>query len=275
MTPLPIDWIALCGTVFALGVRHGLDADHLAAIDSVTRFNHATQSPIARWCGVLFSAGHGCVVIVVSTTAQAIFAANAIATWGLKVPAWVENVGGWISAAILLLLSALNLAQLMRSRESDRLKPVGLLGRLLARFARTRHPAAVALLGALFALSFDTLSQALLFSATAVEFQGWISALVLGVLFTLGMTLLDGLKGAWLARLLRTADRTGMSIARAVGSGVSVLGLLVAGTGMARLLSARVDSIIQAESGFYAVVLIGLVIVIPVLLITWPKSCIP
>jgi high-affinity nickel-transport protein len=186
-------------------------------------------------------------------------------------PSWAQNVGAWISAAILMLLSGLNLAQLKRSNESHRLQPVGLLGRLLERFAKTRHPAAVALLGALFALSFDTLSQALLFSATAVKFQGWISALVLAVLFTLGMTLLDGLNGVWLARLLRTADRTGMSIARAVGAGVSVLGMLVAATGMARLLSARVDSIIQAQEAFYGVAFVALLVVIPVLLVKWPK----
>ena len=35
MPALPSEWSALCALVFLLGLRHGFDADHLAAI---TRF---------------------------------------------------------------------------------------------------------------------------------------------------------------------------------------------------------------------------------------------
>ena len=36
---LPTEWLALLGLVFVLGAKHGLDADHLAAIDGLTRYN--------------------------------------------------------------------------------------------------------------------------------------------------------------------------------------------------------------------------------------------
>ena len=48
-------WIALCGLVFLLGLRHGFDADHLATIDALTRLNQRRGLGVARWCGVLFS----------------------------------------------------------------------------------------------------------------------------------------------------------------------------------------------------------------------------
>ena len=35
MSDLPAEWTALCALVFALGLKHGLDADHLAAIDGI------------------------------------------------------------------------------------------------------------------------------------------------------------------------------------------------------------------------------------------------
>ena len=36
---LPNEWIALLALVFVLGAKHGLDADHLATIDGLTRHN--------------------------------------------------------------------------------------------------------------------------------------------------------------------------------------------------------------------------------------------
>jgi len=201
MFSLPTDWITLCAAVFALGLRHGLDADHLATIDCMTRFNHGACPRLARWCGALFSAGHGAIVILVATTAGTALAIH-------EVPAWAVNLGEWSAIGVLLILGVVNLRQLMRAPADGPMAPVGVQGRLLSRLTRTANPIGIAAVGALFALSFDTISQALLFSATAVRFQGWKSALILGGLFTLGMLLLDGLNGAWMARLLDRADKT-------------------------------------------------------------------
>ena len=63
---LPTQWGPLCLVVFALGMRHGLDADHLAAIDGPTRFNAQSQPRLAHLCGALFALGHGAVVAVVA-----------------------------------------------------------------------------------------------------------------------------------------------------------------------------------------------------------------
>ena len=56
MYDLPLDWGALCPLVFLLGLRHGLEADHLAAIDGLTRLSAHGHFAHSRYCGVLFRA---------------------------------------------------------------------------------------------------------------------------------------------------------------------------------------------------------------------------
>jgi high-affinity nickel-transport protein len=261
---MPIDWLTLCATVFALGLRHGLDADHLAAIDGMTRFNHGACRPMARWCGALFSVGHGAVVILVAATAGA-------AVRNYAIPPWATKVGEWASIGVLLSLGILNLVQL-RAPTGRPLAPVGLQGRLLSRLTRTANPVSAAAVGALFALSFDTLSQALLFSATAARFQGWRSALILGALFAFGMLLLDGLNGACLARLLNRADATAKAISRGLGMVVAVLSLVVGAAGALRLLSPRLNDTIESQTGFLGVVLISAVVASAGLLALWQPA---
>src|SRR5260364_87875 len=58
---LQTTWVAL-SLAFALGARHGLDPDHLIAIDNLTRYNASRRPLLARWCGFFFAMGHGMVV---------------------------------------------------------------------------------------------------------------------------------------------------------------------------------------------------------------------
>jgi len=249
---MPIDWLALCATVFALGLRHGLDADHLVAIDGMTRFSHEARRPLAPWCGTLFSMGHGAIVILVATTAGVAIRIDTL-------PVWATVCGEWASIGVLLALGILNLVQVMRAPAGHPLAPVGIQGRLLSRLTRTANPLGVAIVGASFALSFDTLSQALLFATTAARFQGWQSALILGGLFTAGMLLLDGLNGVWMAKLLSRADESGKAISRAVAALVAVLSLLVAAAGAIRLLFPQVSIALESPSGFLGIALFAVV----------------
>jgi nickel/cobalt transporter (NiCoT) family protein len=111
----------------------------------------------------------------------------------------------------------------------------------LSRLTRTTRPLGVAALGALFAISFDTLSQAVLFSTTAARFGGWQRGAVLGALFTLGMLIVDGLNGLWIAALLRRADRRAQLASRAIGFFVALLSVAVAALGIARYFNPRVE----------------------------------
>src|SRR5579862_6898782 len=62
------DYPVLVGTAFlayAFGLRHAVDADHIAAIDNVTRkLMQDGKRPVAA--GLFFSLGHSTVVVVAS-----------------------------------------------------------------------------------------------------------------------------------------------------------------------------------------------------------------
>lgn len=235
MESLPNDWLALMFLVFTLGVKHGLDADHLATIDGLTRFNALRNPRLARWCGFLFSLGHGAVVIAVALAVGAL-------TQQWTVPEWLEDVGAWISIGFLALLGMLNLLAVMSAQPGQVVHPVGLKGRFLGRLLRTGNPLLIAAVGALFALSFDTMSQAALFALTGTQFGGVSHALTLGLLFMLGMMLMDGVNGLWIARLIRRADRLACIASRVMGLTVGGLSLLVAGYGFARYASPEVSA---------------------------------
>jgi len=232
METLPNDWAALLVLVFVLGVKHGLDPDHLAIIDGLTRFN-AGNPRLARWCGFLFSLGHGLVVIAVSVGVCLL-----AKRWAA--PLWLEHTGAWISIVFLSLLGILNLVAVFNTAPDRVVQLVGLKGRLLGHLQQTSHPALIALIGALFALSFDTISQAAIFSLSAGGTGGWLYALVLGCAFMVGMMVSDGVNGLWISRLLRCSGQLACIASRVMGLSIGALSLLVAGYGIAKFFSPAV-----------------------------------
>ena len=71
MPSVPSDWFSLLLLTFVLGMKHGFDADHLATIDGLTRHNARLRPAMARYCGSLFSLGHGAVVLAIALGASA------------------------------------------------------------------------------------------------------------------------------------------------------------------------------------------------------------
>jgi len=216
-------------------MKHGFDADHLATIDGLTSYNARTRPGMAPYCGTLFSLGHGAVVMAIALGVSAI-----AGQWA--VPEWFGLLGSLISIAFLVALGSLNLAAVLRTAPDAVVQPVGLKGRLLGSLRHVSHPVLVALVGALFALSFDTLSQAAFFALTATQFGGWQHALVLALLFMLGMLLTDGINGLWIARLIARADQVALVASRVMGLVVSAISLLVAAFGAAKLVSPAIDA---------------------------------
>lgn len=213
--------------VFMLGVKHGMDPDHLAAIDGLTRFNARDRPRLARWSGCLFSLGHGLVVTLVAGV-SAVMMSDTFA------PAWLEHLGAWISIVFLLALGGANLAAVFRTPGNQVVRLSGLRGRWLGRLAGTSHPMVIASIGAAFAVSIDTWSQAALFSLTAIPLGGWVFSVVLGLVFMAGMMAADGLNGVWLARLLRKADRRALVVSRFMSLTIGLLSIAIAVLGLAR-----------------------------------------
>lgn len=206
----------LAALVFALGLRHGFDPDHLVAIDGMTR---STRS---RWCGLFFSLGHGAAVTLIGV-------AVAIAATEWQAPGWLEQAGALVSIGILLALGVVNCAALLRTPAEGRVALIGVRSRWLTeRVAGASHPALIASAGAAFAVSFDTLSHALAFSLTGAAMAGALFAALLGLIFTLGMVVTDALNGLWVARMMASADRRAATASRWMSAAVAFLCLLMA-----------------------------------------------
>lgn len=232
-----MDILGLAALVFVLGLKHGLDPDHLVAIDGFTR------SSRSRWCGLFFSLGHGVVVTLVAV-ALAVLAAD----W--QPPQWLEHTGAWISIGVLLALGLANLLAALRARPGQQVALVGLRGRWLTeRLSRASHPAVIAAVGAAFALSFDTISHALVFSVTGASLAGWFFALVLGLVFTLGMVLTDAVNGLWVARMVAGAGRASRIMSFAIAFlciGLAALGFARYPAGLAPTLSVTTVAVVFA-----------------------------
>jgi nickel/cobalt transporter (NiCoT) family protein len=239
METLPAHWLALVAVVFLLGLKHGLDPDHLAAIDGLTRYNAARRPRVSRWSGLLFSAGHG---VVVTTVAIAV----ATVATGWQAPQWLENTGTWISIAFLTLLGIANLAAVVRTPRGELVRAAGIRSRLFERLTRAEHPVLVAAVGAAFALSFDTISQAVLFSITGSNLAGWVFAAGLGLVFTAGMMATDALNGLWVSHLVRQADRRAAAASRVMSIAIALTSLAIAALTAARHVIPALDA--QAES---------------------------
>jgi len=225
---LPQDLFALSLIVFVLGLKHGFDADHLATIDGLTRFNALANPRLARYCGVLFSLGHGAVVTIIALAVGAL-------AFHAEAPQWLQAFGAWVSIAFLAALGLLNIHAVLQAHPGQVVQPQGMKGRFLGHLTRAASPGLVALVGALFAISFDTVSQAALFALAATRFGGWQHALMLGLLFMLGMLLTDGINGLWISRLIRRADQTARIASRVMSLVVGGLSLLAAAFGVMKL----------------------------------------
>jgi high-affinity nickel-transport protein len=137
--------------VFALGLRHGADPDHLAAIDNLTRSTLARRPSLSRFVGTLFAIGHS--VMVLALAALVGIMGQRFAVHGAS----VERIGTWISILTLTLIGLLNIYQISQG-DCARLR--GMKTRLLPRALRTgSHPLIAVCVGFLFGFGFETSSQ--------------------------------------------------------------------------------------------------------------------
>ncbi|KGE07161.1 nickel transporter [Burkholderia gladioli] len=198
---------------YGFGLRHAVDADHIAAIDTVTRkLMQDGKRPFS--VGLFFSLGHSTIVIL-ATLGIAISALALRSRFdGFK--AVGGTIGTAVSAGFLLVLALINLVILRdiwrryrRARAagaeaaahheheagSHHHAPGGLLTRLLRPLFRlVTRSAHMYPVGLLFGLGFDTATEiGLLAIAAAQANQGLPlhAVLVFPALFTAGMTLID------------------------------------------------------------------------------------
>ena len=209
------DQPALLGTAllaYTFGLRHAVDADHIAAIDNVTRkLMQQGQRPLG--VGLYFSLGHSLVVILLSMAVA--FASAEVAGKFETLKAYGNVAQTLISALFLFAIAIFNIIVLIsiyRSFTAVRrgakyveddfdvlLNSRGFLARLFRPLfklvTRSWHMLPI---GFLFGLGFDTATEVALFGISAAQAtNGAPLAVVLAfpALFAAGMTLIDTTDG--------------------------------------------------------------------------------
>lgn len=214
-----------------LGLRHGLDLDHLAVIDTIST-RVSTRKRLSQSAGFLFSLGHGLVVISVSLVLAGRLTSG-------KMPAWLDNFGVGISIFFLLLFGSINLFALFQKKQSvlEKNKRATLKTFLVEKIiGKNCTPMFIVVVGALFALSFDTLTQATLFSLSATTLSGLIFSGILGFTFMLGMMVTDGLNGFLASIFAQNANTKSKFISQTFGIAISFFSLSVATLEILKLL---------------------------------------
>jgi len=286
---------ALLAWVF--GLRHAVDADHIAAIDNVVRkLMQAGGAP--RSVGLYFALGHSTVVVV----ATMLLALGVVSLGGDSL---LKDIGGLIgtsvSAMFLLVIAAINLAifaGLWRTFRKVREQGVhdaegldallvhrGFLARLLGpMFRLVTKPWHMYPLGVLFGLGFDTATEIGLLSISATEAARGVSfahVLVFPALFAAGMALVDTADSALMVSAYRWAfvdpmrklwynlTITGASVAVALLiGGIEALGLISDRLGRSGGVWAMVDALngSLANVGFAVIALFVIAWLVSVML---------
>jgi len=210
-----VDLLGVCAVVYVLGLRHGLDADHITAIDNVTRkMVQDDKRPVS--VGLFFALGHSAMVIGVTLIV-------ALAAGSLRFIENLQSAGGTLSTLVsgvfLLVLAVANFRTFLCLRERSRraagrdaihAAPRGVFSRLfgpvLGLVTRSWH---MLPLGLLFGLGFDTATEVAMFGVAAVQASkgvGLLSVLIFPALFTVAMSLVDTIDGVLMMHAYRWAS---------------------------------------------------------------------
>ncbi|TXT13759.1 hypothetical protein VHUM_01126 [Vanrija humicola] len=201
---------------WTLGLRHGLDADHISAIDNATR-QMVSLGQLPLTCGLFFSLGHSTIVIAVNV---AIAVSVDIYDKLDKVGSVGGIVGTSVSASFLFLVAVINtyfLIGAVRYRKAQKarvkaglppedgdptaIQGGGCLVRIIAPIMRAvDKPWKLYPVGILFGFGFDTASSIALLAISAIAARGSNGegiahgkVVILPFLFTAGMSLVDSL----------------------------------------------------------------------------------
>jgi nickel/cobalt transporter (NiCoT) family protein len=199
---------------YSFGLRHAVDADHIAAIDNVTRkLMQDGQRPVT--VGFYFALGHSTVVVIASLIVYA--TASMLLQQQLETVREIgSTVGTSISAFFLLAIAFINLVILrgvwktfQEARRNggwenpESLLGSGFLGRIFRPlFRMLAHPWQMYPVGLMFGLGFDTASEVAIVGISAAAAAKGLSMQAMAVfpaLFTAGMTLVDTTDGILMA----------------------------------------------------------------------------
>ncbi len=208
VVPGGLIFTGLAITAYVLGLRHGFDADHIAAIDNTTRkLLNDGKRPLT--VGTWFSLGHS--TIVCAMILALVVAFDFIKTQIANFASVGAILGTLISGVFLVVIGLVNVmivlevyrifkglrdGELDQKALDEQMEKRGFLYRYFGKLFRVvNEPWQIYPIGVLFGLGFDTATEVILIAlATGLAFTGafplW-AVLILPLLFTCGMVLSD------------------------------------------------------------------------------------
>ena len=210
--------IGLGVTAYMLGLRHAFDADHIAAIDNVTR-KLTADGARPKSVGFWFALGHSAMVVMLALLVVAAARTASVLLDDHSPTRHALGIAGTVaSGGFLYLIGIVNLVALagiwrvfagLRAGRFDereleiQLDNRGLLARILRPvMRRIARPAQMFVVGVLFGLGFDTATEVALLALAgtgAAAGVPWYAVLTLPVLFAAGMSLMDSLDGLFMS----------------------------------------------------------------------------
>jgi nickel/cobalt transporter (NiCoT) family protein len=196
------------------GMRHGLDVDHITAIDNLVRLHNATKK--SRLVGAGFSSGH-----MISVLAEMIFIIYVVGS--LITTNNLQFWGGIVGAVALGVIGGINIYAMKKWGKSG---SAILASKVLSRTGMFGPIGSALVTGLVFGLGFDTATQisAITLSAVASAMTGIQTALILSGFFALGMVPVDTLDSIVLRSVFsRIFDTKGFRYMAYSLSGVALL----------------------------------------------------
>jgi len=210
--------IGLGVSAYMFGLRHAFDADHIAAIDNVTR-KLTADGARPKSVGFWFALGHAAMVVVLALLViGAAKAAGVLLDDASPVRHMLGIAGTLASGGFLYAIAIVNVVALIgiwrvfaelragRFNErdlEDQLDNRGVLARILRPvMRRIARPAQMFVVGVLFGLGFDTATEVALLALAgtgAAAGVPWYAVLTLPVLFAAGMCLMDTADGLFMS----------------------------------------------------------------------------
>jgi high-affinity nickel-transport protein len=181
-----------------LGLRHGLDPDHITIIDGYTYRLHERKSLWTSWVGTLFAFGHGLMVTVIAL-------ALSLIRNNFELPPVVSFMIDWIPVVMLLFIGIMNVISLSQHNEfrTKSLKK----WMLPAYFNSHLNPLSVILTGIIFGFIFDTSTQIAAFGFALSAADQWVFAVAGGIVFSAGLMITGTFDSFYLSRLLKKFDQ--------------------------------------------------------------------
>jgi len=197
---------------YVFGLRHGVDADHIAAIDNTTRkLMQGKQHPYT--VGMWFSLGHSTIVValvvaLVLATRTVIGHIPALENGGVIIGTSASGVFLWMIGIVNVVI-VLNIYRIFKGLKQGRLNQAelenllddrGFLNRYFKPlFKIVKRPWQIYPIGFLFGLGFDTATEIVLIAISvgigvSSSVPVWM-ILVLPFMFTCGMVLIDTTDG--------------------------------------------------------------------------------